>query len=102
MVSRLEMPLLKRGVSNMSEREPYYATEIYENNAPNVWAVFKRATPGARQFNGEVLAKCKDEATARMFARLINKEARNASAVCDECESINTHSSFCPRYQEAI
>ncbi len=86
----------------MEKRDPYTAAEIFENNAPNVWALMKRAAPAARQFNGELLARCKDEATARMFARLLNDEARGASAVCRECESINTHSSFCPRYLEVI
>ena len=84
----------------MSAREAYEAKEFFYNNEPNSWALVKRARPGARQFNGEVLARCKDEMTAQMLARLLNKEARGASAVCDECESINTHSSYCPRYGE--
>lgn len=53
-------------------RDSYFATELLENNAPNVWAVLKRATPGARLFNGEVLARCKDEKTARQIAALLN------------------------------
>ncbi len=83
-----------------NERDPYTAAELFEQNAPNAWAVMKRAMPGARRFNGEIMARCKDEMTAQMLARLLNKEARSASAVCPECESINTHSSFCPRYLE--
>ena len=85
----------------MDKREPYYAAELFVENAPNVWSVLKRANPGMRQFNGEVLARCKHESTAVMIARRLNKEARSASAVCPECGSINTHSSFCPRYGEA-
>ena len=81
-------------------QDPYTATELFIDNAPNAWAVMKRATPGARRFNGDIMARCPNEETAGMFARLLNKEARGASAVCPECESINTHSSFCPRYGE--
>lgn len=55
-------------------RPPYMATELYVENAPNAWVVMKRATPGARLFNGEVMARCKDEATARLIARLVNQE----------------------------
>ena len=82
------------------DRLPYSASELFMENVPNEWAVFKRATPGARRFNGELMARCKDEATALMFARLLNEEARGASAVCRDCQSINTHSSFCPKYNE--
>lgn len=53
-------------------RETYTAAELFENNAPNVWAVMKRATPGARQFNGEIAARCPDEETARQIAAALN------------------------------
>lgn len=56
-------------------REPYTAAELLECNKPNYWAVMKRAEPGARLFNGELLARCKDEATARQIADALNAAA---------------------------
>ena len=55
-----------------AQRPAYHATELLVNNAPNVWAVLKRATPGARQFNGEVIARCDNEVNARMVADALN------------------------------
>ena len=70
------------GVGDMSPRAilaarpPYMAAELFVENAPNVWAVMKRATPGARAFNGEVLARCISESVARQFANLLNESAQ--------------------------
>lgn len=53
---------------------PYKAVSLFVENAPNVWAVMKRATPGAREFNGEVMARCPDEASARTIADALNAQ----------------------------
>lgn len=53
-------------------RPLYKATEIFVNNAPNVWAVMKRATPGAKRFNGEIVKLCKNEAEAVALAARLN------------------------------
>lgn len=62
--------------ANPLEREPYLATELFVNNAPNVWVVMKRAEIGEKRFNGEVIKSCKSEAEARSLADALNKKAK--------------------------
>lgn len=64
----------------------YKAALTLTENAPEQWAVFKRAAPGARQFNGERLAVCVDEATARQIAAALNAGTAPISEGITEAE----------------
>lgn len=64
----------------------YRAALTITENAPEAWAVFKRAQPGARQFNGERVAVCVDEATARRIAAALNAGTAPISEGITEAE----------------
>lgn len=61
-------------IAGTKRPQPYKAASLFIENAPNVWAVMKRATPGARQFNGEIVARCESEEAAQNIANALNAQ----------------------------